>query len=53
MLVVGDREEAEGTVSVRTRSGGDQGARSIPDFIEAAEREIASKGIASESERSS
>ncbi|MGC4081596.1 MAG: His/Gly/Thr/Pro-type tRNA ligase C-terminal domain-containing protein [Vicinamibacterales bacterium] len=26
MLVVGDREAAEGTVSVRTRTGGDQGA---------------------------
>ena len=25
MLVVGDRESAEGTVSVRTRAGGDQG----------------------------
>ena len=27
MLVVGDREAAEGTVSVRSRSGGDLGAR--------------------------
>ena len=27
MLVVGDREAAEGTVSVRTRTGGDQGAQ--------------------------
>ena len=27
MLVVGDREAAEGTVSVRSRTGGDQGAR--------------------------
>ena len=29
MLVVGDREAAEGTVAVRTRSGGDQGASAI------------------------
>jgi threonyl-tRNA synthetase len=27
MLVVGDREAAEGTVAVRSRTGGDQGAR--------------------------
>src|SRR6185436_18801603 len=32
MLVVGDREADEGTVSVRTRTGGDQGARPINDF---------------------
>ena len=29
MLVVGDREAAEGTVSVRSRSGGDQGAEPV------------------------
>jgi len=46
MLVVGDREAAEGTVSVRTRSGGDQGASAIAGFIESAQREIAGKGTA-------
>jgi threonyl-tRNA synthetase len=46
MLVVGDREAAEGTVSVRTRSGGDQGAATVVDFVQAAAREIASKGSA-------
>jgi threonyl-tRNA synthetase len=44
MLVVGDREAAEGTVSVRTRAGGDQGASPVAAFIEAARREIADKG---------
>jgi threonyl-tRNA synthetase len=44
MLVTGDREAAEGTVSVRTRSGGDQGARRIDDFVELALAEIAAKG---------
>src|SRR6185437_5121525 len=39
MLVVGDRESAEGTVSVRTRAGGDQGARPVAAFIEAAKNE--------------
>ena len=44
MLVVGDREADEGTVSVRTRTGGDQGARPIDDFMAAALNEIATKG---------
>jgi threonyl-tRNA synthetase len=44
MLVVGDREAAESTVSVRTRTGGDQGARTVSDFVEKAQDEIASKG---------
>jgi threonyl-tRNA synthetase len=46
MLVVGDREAADGTVSVRTRSGGDQGASTIAAFVDSAGREVASKGIA-------
>jgi len=32
MLVVGDKEEAAGTVSVRSRSEGDLGAKSLADF---------------------
>ena len=44
MLVVGDREAAEGTVSVRTRTGGDQGAATVSAFIDAALAEVASRG---------
>ena len=44
MLVVGDREAAEGTVAVRERSGGDKGASSIDAFIALAKDEIANKG---------
>jgi threonyl-tRNA synthetase len=44
MLVVGDRETAEGTISVRERSGGDKGASPVDAFIAAAKDEIASKG---------
>jgi threonyl-tRNA synthetase len=44
MLVVGDRESAENTVSVRARAGGDQGASSIDRFIASARDEIARKG---------
>ncbi len=33
MLVIGDREAAEGTVSVRSRSAGDLGARPLADFV--------------------
>src|SRR5436309_6579148 len=35
MLVVGDRESAEGTLAVRERAGGDRGASAIDDFIAA------------------
>jgi threonyl-tRNA synthetase len=44
MLVVGDREAAEGTISVRTRTGGDQGAATISAFTDAARAEVASRG---------
>jgi len=44
MLVVGDREVAEGTVSVRSRSGGDQGSRRVDEFVAQAVAEIAAKG---------
>jgi threonyl-tRNA synthetase len=43
MLVIGDREAAEGTVSVRRRTGGDQGARSVAEFVRQAAEEIAAK----------
>ena len=33
MLVVGDREAEAGTVAVRFRSGGDQGAQALDSFI--------------------
>ncbi|HXW04019.1 MAG TPA: threonine--tRNA ligase [Vicinamibacterales bacterium] len=46
MLVVGDREVAERTVSVRSRSGGDQGSRAVEAFLEDALREAQSKGRA-------
>jgi threonyl-tRNA synthetase len=44
MLVVGDREVENSTVSVRERSGGDKGASTIDAFIAAAHDEIARKG---------
>ncbi len=43
MLVVGDREAADGTVSVRTRAGGDQGASAVTAFIDKAKDEIETK----------
>ncbi len=46
MLVVGDREVAEGTISVRTRTGGDQGASTTEAFVAAALAEAAAKGQA-------
>jgi len=44
MLVVGDREAAEGTVAVRERSGGDKGSSTVRDFVAKALEEVASKG---------
>lgn len=43
MLVVGQKEEEENTVSVRSRFAGDEGASSLDGFIEKLQKEIASK----------
>jgi threonyl-tRNA synthetase len=44
MLVAGDREMENGTVAVRSRSGGDLGARDIAAFIADAAAEVERKG---------
>ena len=46
MLVVGDREVAEGTVGVRHRADGDVGSQRIDAFLDAAGEEIRQKGAA-------
>jgi threonyl-tRNA synthetase len=43
MLVIGDREAADGTVAVRSRSGGDLGARPVGEFVGAAVEEVEMK----------
>ena len=45
MLIVGEKEEAEGTVSVRSRFLGDEGAKGLSEFIDAVCREIRTKEI--------
>lgn len=45
MLVVGQKEEEEGTVSVRSRYLGDEGAKKLSDFIEDITKEIRTKEI--------
>ena len=45
MLVTGDREAAEGTVSVRGRAAGDLGARAVDRFIADALEEIRRKDL--------
>lgn len=45
MLVVGQKEEEEGNVSVRSRFAGDEGQKSLSDFIQAIKKEIAEKTI--------
>jgi threonyl-tRNA synthetase len=45
MLVAGDRESSEGTVAVRSRSGGDLGARPVDAFMADALEEIRRKSL--------
>jgi threonyl-tRNA synthetase len=45
MLVVGEKEASAGTVSVRKRTGGDQGSMSIDDFAAEAKRLIAERSL--------
>ena len=44
MLVVGDREVAEGAVSVRSRSGGNLGSQPLDAFVDSARAEVERKG---------
>jgi threonyl-tRNA synthetase len=44
MLVVGDKEVAEGAVAVRSRADGDLGSRSVAAFVNDALAEVASTG---------
>ncbi len=43
MLVVGDQEAADGTVSVRKRGFGDLGVMNMDDFIKIALEDVATK----------
>jgi threonyl-tRNA synthetase len=40
MLVVGDKEAADGTVAVRSRTGGDLGTRALDAFVASATEEV-------------
>ena len=48
MLIVGEKEEAEGLVSVRSRFAGDEGQKSIDAFVDQICKEIRSKEIREE-----
>lgn len=48
MLVVGEKEEADGTVSVRSRFAGDEGVKPIAEFVEQICKEIRTKEIRKE-----
>lgn len=48
MLVVGEKEEADGLVSVRSRFAGDEGQKSLADFISQICEEIRAKTIRKE-----
>ena len=48
MLIVGQKEEEEGLVSVRSRFAGDEGQKSLDDFIDQICKEIRTKEIRKE-----
>ena len=48
MLVVGQQEEADGTVSVRSRFAGDEGVKPLDEFIAQITEEIKTKAIRKE-----
>ena len=48
MLVVGEKEEADSTVSVRSRFEGDEGVKPLIEFIEQISKEIRTKEIRKE-----
>ena len=48
MLVVGEKEEADGTVSVRSRFAGDEGVKPISEFVDQIVKEIKTKEIRKE-----
>ena len=48
MLVVGQQEEADGTVSVRSRFAGDEGVKPLSEFIDQICKEIRTKEIRKE-----
>ncbi|MGN1179945.1 MAG: threonine--tRNA ligase [Suilimivivens sp.] len=48
MLVVGQQEEADGTVSVRSRFAGDEGVKPLSEFISQITEEIRTKAIRKE-----
>ncbi len=43
MIIVGDKEAENGTISVRTRSGGDEGAMSVESFVEKLTEEVSTR----------
>jgi threonyl-tRNA synthetase len=45
MLVVGDKEQTAGSVAVRSRSEGDRGVKTVGEFIDAIEREVAQRSL--------
>ena len=45
MLIVGQKEQEEGLVAVRSRSAGDEGQKSLGEFVEAVREEIRTKAV--------
>ena len=43
MIIVGDKEAENGTISVRTRAGGDEGSMQVKDFIAKLREEVSTR----------
>ena len=43
MIIVGDKEAENGTISVRTRAGGDEGSMQVEDFIAKLREEVSTR----------
>ena len=45
ILVVGEQEQAAGTVNVRPRDGVQQGQQKLPEFLAACQQEVAGRSV--------
>jgi threonyl-tRNA synthetase len=46
MLVVGDREQEGNTVGVRAHRHGDQGSKTLEEFVQSVQRQVESRSMA-------
>ena len=45
MIVVGEKEQSDGTISLRSRKNGDEGSKYLEEFIYRIEKEVKNKEL--------